>query len=52
MLFPIVITGAVLGLIFYLVSLVIKGRSLTIIGIILGVMFLLYILRTAHIVNI
>jgi len=52
MLFPIVIAGAVLGLIFYLVGLFIKGRPLQIIGLILGVMFLLYVLRTAHIVNI
>ncbi|MDR3405770.1 MAG: hypothetical protein P4L99_25015 [Chthoniobacter sp.] len=52
MLFPIVIVGAILGFIFYVVGRFIKGRSLQIIGAILGVMFLLYVLRTAHIVNI
>lgn len=55
MLTPIVsilLTGLVLYVIYYVVGMFIKGQPLNIIGIILGVMFLIYALRATHIVAI
>jgi len=48
----ILLATIVAGVIFYGVSRLIKGRPLTIIGIILGVMFLLYTIRTSHLLPI
>jgi len=46
------IAGLVLYLIYYVVGMFIKGQPLKIIGIILGLVFLLYALRAFHIVAI
>jgi hypothetical protein len=46
------ITGLVLYLIFYIVGMFIKGQPLKIIGIILGLLFLLSALRSFRIVSI
>ena len=51
-LISLLITGLVLYVIYYIVGMFIKGQPLKIIGIILGLMFLLYALRTAQIVDI
>ena len=52
MLLSLVISGLILYVIFYIVGMFIKGRPLQIIGLVLGVMFLLYALRATHIVSI
>jgi hypothetical protein len=46
------IAGLVLYLIYYIVGMFIKGQPLKIIGIILGLIFLLYALRAFHIIAI
>ena len=46
------VTGLVLYLIYYIVGMFIKGQPLKIIGIILGLVFLLYALRAFHVVSI
>lgn len=46
------IAGLVLYLIYYVVGMFIKGQPLKIIGIILGLIFLLYALRAFHIIAI
>ena len=49
-LITLLIAGLVLYVIFYIVGMFIKGQPLKIIGIILGLVFLLYALRAFHIV--
>ena len=49
-LITLLIAGLVLYVIFYIVGMFIKGQPLQIIGIILGLVFLLYALRAFHIV--
>ena len=51
-LITLLIAGLVLYVIFYIVGMFIKGQPLQIIGIILGLVFLLYALRVFHIVAI
>ncbi len=51
-LITLLIAGLVLYVIFYIVGMFIKGQPLQIIGIILGLVFLLYALRAFHIVAI
>jgi hypothetical protein len=51
-LISILFAGLVLYVIYYGVGMFIKGKSHHIIGILLGVMFLVYALRAAHIVAI
>lgn len=51
-LISLLITGLVLYVIFYIVGMFIKGQLLNIIGIILGLVFLLYALRAFHVVAI
>jgi hypothetical protein len=51
-LISLLIAGLVLYLIYYVVGLFIKGQPLKIIGIILGLVFLLYALRAFHIIAI
>jgi hypothetical protein len=51
-LISLLIAGLVLYLIYYIVGMFIKGQPLKIIGIILGLVFLLYALRAFHIVAI
>ncbi len=48
----IVIAALVFYLIYYVARMFIQGQPLKIIGAILGLMFLLYALRTAHLVAI
>ena len=52
MLLSLLISGLILYVIFYIVGMFIKGRPLQIIGLVLGVLFLLYALRVTHIVTI
>lgn len=49
-LISLLIAGLVLYLIYYVVGMFIKGQPLRIIGIILGLVFLLYALRAFHII--
>lgn len=49
-LISLLIAGLVLYVIYYVVGMFIKGQMLNIIGIILGLVFLLYVLRAFHIV--
>jgi hypothetical protein len=51
-LITLLITGLVLYVIYYVVGMFIKGQLLNIIGIILGLVFLLYALRSFHLVSI
>ena len=51
-LISLLVTGLVLYLIYYIVGMFIKGQPLKIIGIILGLVFLVYALRAFHIVAI
>ena len=51
-LITLLIAGLVLYVIFYIVGMFIKGQPLQIIGLILGLVFLLYALRAFHIVAI
>ena len=51
-LISLLIAALVLYLIYYLVGMFIKGQALNIIGIILGLVFLVYALRAFHIVAI
>jgi hypothetical protein len=51
-LISLLIAGLVFYVIYYITGMFIKGQLLKIIGIILGLMFLLYALRTTHIVGI
>jgi hypothetical protein len=51
-LISLLVTGLVLYLIYYIVGMFIKGQPLKIIGIILGLVFLLYALRAFHVVSI
>lgn len=51
-LLSLLIAGLVLYLIFYIVGLFMKGQPLKIIGIILGLLFLLHALRAFQIVSI
>jgi hypothetical protein len=51
-LISLLIAALVLYLIYYLVGMFIKGQPLKIIGIILGLVFLVYALRAFHIVAI
>ena len=51
-LISLLITGLVLYVIYYVVGMFIKGQLLNIIGIILGLVFLLYALRAFHVVTI
>ena len=51
-LISLLIAGLVLYVIYYVVGMFIKGQLLNIIGIILGLLFLLYALRAFHIVAI
>ena len=51
-LITLLIAGLVLSVIYYIGGMFIKGQPLKIIGIILGLIFLLYALRTAQIVAI
>ena len=51
-LITLLIAGLVLYVIYYIVGMFIKGQPLKIIGIILGLVFLLYALRAFHFVNI
>jgi hypothetical protein len=51
-LISLLIAGLVLYLIYYVVGMFIKGSPLKIIGIILGLVFLLYALRAFNIVTI
>ena len=51
-LISLLIAALVLYLIYYLVGMFIKGQPLKIIGIILGLVFLVYALRAFHIVTI
>ena len=51
-LITLLIAGLVLYVIYYVAGVFIKGQPLKIIGIILGLVFLLYALRAFHIVSI
>lgn len=51
-LISILIAGLILYVIYYVAGMFIKGQPLNIIGIILGLIFVFYSLRTAHIVAI
>ena len=51
-LITLLIAGLVLYIIYYVVGMFIKGQPLKIIGIILGLVFLLYALRTFRFVSI
>lgn len=51
-LISILVAGLILYVIYYVAGMFIKGQPLNIIGIILGLIFVLYALRTAHIVAI
>jgi hypothetical protein len=51
-LITLLIAGLVLYVIYYVVGMFIKGQPLKIIGIILGLVFLLYALRTFNLVSI
>jgi hypothetical protein len=51
-LISILIAALILYIIYYLAQMFIKGRPLKIVGIILGLVFVLYALRTAHLVAI
>jgi hypothetical protein len=51
-LITLLIAGLVLYVIYYIVGMFIKGQPLKIIGIILGLIFLLYALRTFNLVSI
>jgi hypothetical protein len=51
-LISLLIAGLVLYVIYFIVGMFIKGRALNIIGIILGLVFLLYALRAFHVVAI
>ena len=51
-LISLLIAGLVLYVIYYVVGMFIKGQLLNIIGIILGLVFLLYALRTFNVVAI
>lgn len=50
-LITLLIAGLVLYVIFYIVGMFIKGQPLKIIGIILGLVFLLYALRAFNVVT-
>lgn len=51
-LISLLVTGLVLYLIYYIVGMFIKGQPLKIIGIILGLVFLLYALRSFSVITI
>jgi hypothetical protein len=51
-LISILIAALVFYLIYYVARMFIQGRPLKIVGLILGLMFILYALRTAHLVAI
>ncbi len=51
-LISLLVAGLVLYIIYYIAGMFIKGQPLTIIGIILGLVFLLYALRAFHIIAI
>lgn len=51
-LISILLAGLVLYLIYYVARMFFKGQPLNIVGIILGLIFVLYALRTAHLVTI
>lgn len=51
-LISLLIAGLVLYVIYYIVGMFIKGQPLKIIGIILGLVFLLYALRAFNVVSI
>jgi hypothetical protein len=51
-LISLLIAGLVLYVIYFIAGMFIKGRPLNIIGIILGLVFLLYALRAFHVVAI
>jgi len=51
-LISLLIAGLILYVIYYVVGMFIRGQPLKIIGIILGLIFLLYALRTANILAI
>jgi len=51
-LITLLIAGLVLYVIYYIVGMFIKGQPLKIIGIILGLVFLLYALRAFNVVSI
>ena len=51
-LISLLVAGLVLYIIYFVVGMFIKGRPLNIIGIILGLVFLLYALRAFHVVAI
>lgn len=51
-LISLLIVALVLYVIYYVVGMFIKGQPLSIIGIILGLVFLLYALRAFHVVSI
>lgn len=51
-LITLLIVGLILYVIYYVVGMFIKGQPLKIIGIILGLVFLLYALRAFHVVAI
>jgi hypothetical protein len=51
-LISILIAGLVLYVIYYVARMFFKGQPLNIVGIILGLIFVLYALRTAHLVAI
>lgn len=51
-LISLLIAGLILYVIFYITGMFIKGQPLRIIGVILGLVFLLYALRAFRVVNI
>ena len=51
-LISLLVAGLVLYLIFYVTGMFLRGRALSIVGIILGLVFLLYALRAFNVVSI
>jgi len=51
-LISVLITALILYVIYYLVGMFIKGQALKIIGLILGILFLLYALRAFNLISI
>ena len=49
-LLSILVAGLVLYVIYYVARMFIKGQPLNIVGLILGLIFVVYALRTAHLV--
>jgi hypothetical protein len=51
-LISILIAGLILYVIYYIAQMFIKGQPLKVVGLVLGLVFVLYALRTAHLVAI